>query len=270
MPPGLELNDQIRVDRSASKLTVVMRNISSADLLAFDRRVQQWVGQELPPWMKTQGTGPSIMFSHIGERNVAGMMQGYLLQILIISVVIGILLRSLSLGVVSLIPNVLPSLLAFGLWGAFVGHIGLSVAVVAVLTYGIIVDDTIHSVFKYHHARRKQGLSARDALAHVYSVTGMSVLLTTTVLVIGFAVLMFSGFDLNADLGVMSALTIAIAAVVDLLLLPPLLYTLDQWQSRRAAASPAAAPQPAAIPSPPVPPASVPLNLVPTVEREAT
>ena len=227
LPPGLELNDQIRVDRSASKLSVVMRDVSSAQLLAFDQRVQDWIGHNLQATMKTEGTGPSIMFSRIGEMNVAGTMKGYVLQILLISVVICVLLRSLKLGLVSLLPNVIPSLLAFGLWGALVGQIGLSVSVVAVLTYGIIVDDTIHSIFKYHHARHRQGMGTREAIEYVYSVSGVSIFATTAVLVIGFCVLTFSAFDLNSDLGVMSALTIGIAAIVDLLLVPPLLLAID-------------------------------------------
>ncbi|MDF3835358.1 MMPL family transporter [Cupriavidus basilensis] len=235
LPPGLELNDQIRIDRSASKLSVVVKDISSAELLAFDQRVQQWVGQNMPAYMKTEGTGPSIMFSRIGEMNVSGTMEGYVLQILLISVVIGVLLKSFKMGVISLIPNVIPSLLAFGLWGALVGQIGLSVSVVAVLTYGIIVDDTVHSIFKYHRARRGLGMESRRAIEYVYSTSAISIFATTLVLVLGFGVLMFSNFDLNADLGIMSGLTIGIAALVDLLLVPPLLFAFDnEWQQRRA------------------------------------
>jgi len=225
LPPGLELSDQIRIDRSASKLSVVMRELSSAELIAFDQRVQDWVREQLPVYMQTQGTGPSLMFSRIGEMNVAGTLKSYVLQIALISLVIGGVLRSARLGLASLLPNMIPSLLAFGLWGAVVGQVGLSVAVVAVLTYGIIVDDTIHSVFKYHHAR--QTLPPRAALERAYSLSGMSLLFTTVVLVAGFAVLSFSHFDLNADLGLMSALTIGLAAAVDLLLLPPLLLAME-------------------------------------------
>lgn len=233
LPPGLELNDQIRIDRAASKLAVVLRDVSSAEMIAFDQRVQAWVATELPAYMSTQGTGPSLMFSRIGEMNVAGTLQGYVLQIVLISLVIGVLLRSPRLGVMSLLPNVIPALLAFGLWGAFVGQIGLSVAVVAVLTYGIIVDDTIHSIFKYHHARTHLALDPRAAVDYSYRASGLSALTTAAVLVAGFSVLLFSHFDLNADLGLMSALTIALAVLVDLLLVPPLLFAFDRSPQTR-------------------------------------
>ncbi|WP_019447988.1 MMPL family transporter [Cupriavidus sp. BIS7] len=228
LPPGLDLNDQIRVDRSASKLTVVLGNITSVALVDFDRRVHDWMGTNLLPGMATYGTGPSMMFSRIGELNVAGTLKGYVLQILLISLVIGVAMRSVRLGLASLLPNVLPSLLAFGIWGAMVGHVGLSVAVVGVLTYGIIVDDTIHSVYKYHIARTRHGLGSRAAIEYAYSNSGIALVLTTAVLVTGFGVLTFSHFDLNADLGMMSMFTIGMAGLIDLVLLPPLLYVMDR------------------------------------------
>ncbi len=247
LPPGLSLTDQVRIDRSASKLTVIVKDISSSDLIALDQRVQAWMGAQLPAYMAARGTGLSLMFSHLGQKNVASTLQGYVLQIGLISLVVGLVLRSLRLGLISLIPNVIPSLLAFGIWGAAVGHVGLSVAVVAVLTYGIIVDDTIHSLFKYHHARSRLGLDAQAAIEHTYSTAGVSVLFTALVLVIGFLALTLSNFDLNADLGLMSALTIGIAAIVDLLLLPPLLLALDR---RRYPPPLAAAPRQGATPEP--------------------
>ena len=233
LPPGLELNDQIRIDRSASKLSVIVREMPSTELLAFERKVQAWMAAELPAYMRAKGTGLSLMFSNLSERNVASTVQGYLLQILLISLVIGVVLRSIRLGLISMLPNVIPSLIAFGVWGGMVGHVGLSVAVVAVLTYGIIVDDTIHSIFKYHHARKSLKCNAPEAIRYAYSTSGLSVLLTGLMLVAGFLALTLSNFDINADLGLMSALTIGVAAVVDLLLLPPLLMAFDK-QPRRA------------------------------------
>lgn len=228
LPPGLGLNDQIRVDRSASKLTVAVGDITSAALVDLDRRAYEWMRTNLAPGMATHGTGPSMMFSRIGESNVAGTLKGYVLQILLISVIIGVVMRRWRLGLASLLPNVLPSLLAFGVWGLMVGHVGLSVAVVGVLTYGIIVDDTIHSIYKYHIARTRLGLATRAAIEYAYSHSGCALLLTTLVLVTGFAALTFSDFDLNANLGIMSMLTIGIAGLIDLVLLPPLLYVMDR------------------------------------------
>ncbi|MFP5393320.1 MAG: MMPL family transporter, partial [Gammaproteobacteria bacterium] len=223
LPPGQDLNEQIRVDRQASKLSVVVRNGSSIELLDFDRRAQGWLKANAPAAMQVQGTSASIMFSRIGELNVEGMMEGYVLQLLLISGVVMLVLRSVKMGLLSLVPNVIPALLAFGAWGLFVGEIGLSVSVVAVMTYGIIVDDTIHTVFKYHHARTDLRLAIGDAVQYVYAHAGHSIFSTTLILVGGFGVLAFSNFQLNRDMGVMAATTIALAAMVDFVLVPALL-----------------------------------------------
>lgn len=235
LPQGLELNDKIKVDRSASKLSVVVKDITSTELIAFDQRVQDWMKANLPAGMPTAGTGLSLLFSNISAANVSSTIYAYILQLTIISVVIGVILRSVTLGLASLVPNFVPSIIAFGIWGAAVGYVGLSVSVVAVLTYGIIVDDTIHSIFKYHHARKVMNLDPRSAIRHTYSVAGLNIVYMTLVLVLGFMVLTLSGFDLNHDLGIMSALTIGIAAAVDLLLLPALLFEIDSRREARAA-----------------------------------
>lgn len=238
LPPGQELNEQIRVDRFASKLSVVVRNGTSIELLNFDRRAQQWLKENAPASMHVQGTSASIMFSRIGELNVKGMMEGYALQLLLISGMVMLILRNVTMGLLSLVPNVIPAILAFGAWGLFVGEIGLSVSVVAVMTYGIIVDDTIHTVFKYHHARNKLRLSTNEAIEYVYAHAGHSIVVTTLILVAGFSVLAFSNFELNRDMGIMAACTIGLAAVVDFLLVPAL---LSLGNRRATAAVPVAA-----------------------------
>lgn len=237
LPPGQELNEQIRVDRQAAKLTVVVRNGTSIELLDFDRRAQQWLKDNAPSAMQVQGTSASIMFSRIGELNVKGMMEGYALQLLLISGMVMLVLRSVKMGLLSLAPNVIPAILAFGAWGLLVGEIGLSVSVVAVMTYGIIVDDTIHTVFKYHQARHKLRMSIDDAVQYVYFHAGHSIFSTTLILVAGFSVLAFSNFELNRDLGIMAACTIALAAVVDFVLVPALL-SLGKRQARGPFVSP--------------------------------
>ncbi|MDC8758951.1 efflux RND transporter permease subunit [Janthinobacterium fluminis] len=229
LPAGLELNDQIRVDRSATKMSVMMRNMPTASLLAFEQRSADWLQKNAPAYMATRGTGPSILFSRIGEVNVEGMMQGYVLQLLLISLAVAVFLRSFKFGVLSLIPNVLPSILAFGAWGFFVGQIGMSVSIVAVMTYGIIVDDTIHTIFKYVHARKQLRLGADEAVEYVYAQIGPSIFSTTLTLMAGFAVLAFSHFDLNKDLGLMSVMTIGIAATCDFLIMPALFSLTGRW-----------------------------------------
>ena len=118
--------------------------------------------------------------------------------------------------------------MAFGIWGLFVGQVGLALSVVAVMTYGIVVDDTIHSMIKYLHARRKLGMNSEQAVRYVFSTVGSAALAMTAILVAGFMVLAFSSFEINSSMGIMTALTIALALAADFFLLPPLLMKFDR------------------------------------------
>jgi len=95
------------------------------------------------------------------------------------------------------------------------------------MTLGIVVDDTVHFLSKYLHARRDKGMSARAAVRHSFNTVGTAMWVTTVALVAGFLVLVFSGFKMNADMGLMSAITITLALVMDFLFLPTLLIGME-------------------------------------------
>ena len=131
-------------------------------------------------------------------------------------------LRSLTVGMISLVPNLLPIGAAFGLWGLFNGEIGLGLSLVAATTLGIIVDDTVHFLHKYQFAR-ESGDEAEAAIHYAFISVGPALLLTSSVLIAGFLVLSFSVFKLNSDMGILTAVTLALALLFDFLLLPALL-----------------------------------------------
>ena len=228
LPFGLDLNDQINVDKSATRVVVTMNNVTTNRLLALEAQAQQWLRDHAPPAMFATGTGPALMFSHISSRNIRSMIGGNVLALVLVSGVIMLAIRSLRFGLVSLIPNLVPAGMAFGLWGLLVGEVGMSLSIVTALTFGIVVDDTIHFLSKYLHARRDKGLDAHAAVRYAFSTVGMALLVTSLILVAGFFILTFSAFKLNASMGMMCALTIGLALIADYLLLPPLLMKLEE------------------------------------------
>ncbi|MDH3369794.1 MAG: MMPL family transporter [Gammaproteobacteria bacterium] len=228
LPFGLDLNDQINVDKSATRVVVTMNNITTKRLLALEDSAQQWLRDNAPPAMFTTGTGPAVMFSNISARNIRSMLGGNIMALVLVSGLIMLAVRSLRFGFISLIPNMIPAGLAFGIWGLLVGEVGMSLSVVTALTFGIVVDDTIHFMTKYLHARRDKGLDPHAAVRYAFSTVGMALFVTSLVLVAGFYTLTFSAFWLNASMGMMCALTIALALIADYLLLPPLLMKLEE------------------------------------------
>jgi predicted RND superfamily exporter protein len=126
------------------------------------------------------------------------------------------------MGVISLVPNLLPALLAFGFWGLADGSVNLGSTVVTTMTFGIVVDDTVHFLMHYLRCRRR-ALDVQAALEDTFAVVGSSIMLTSVALVLGFSIMAASGFSINQHIGVLTAVVIVFALLSDLLFLPALL-----------------------------------------------
>ncbi|NAW85212.1 MMPL family transporter [Photobacterium halotolerans] len=226
LPYGLDLNNQLNVDKSSVKLTLTTKNVGSKELVALETRINDWFEANAPGYA-IMASSPNLMFAHIGETNMASMLSTLPVTLVLISALMIFALRSLRLGVISLIPNIAPAILGFGLWSLWSGEINLGLSVVVTLTLGIVVDDAVHFLSKYQIAR-KEGRNAEEAVRYAFSTVGRALWITTVVLVAGFSVLASSSFRLNSDMGQLSALIIFIALVVDFLLLPCMLMLFDR------------------------------------------
>ncbi len=228
LPFGLDLNDRIDIDKSSTRLTATLKNLSSKQVLNLEQRAQNWLAEHGYDPDTTYATGTTIMFAHIGQRNIITMLKGTVIALLLISVILIIALRSMKVGFISLLPNLIPAAMAFGLWGALVGQVGLAVSVVAAMTLGIVVDDTVHFLSYYTYSKRDLKQSTPDAIHYAFSNVGFALLVTSFVLIAGFSVLAFSSFEINASMGALTAITIIFALVADFLFLPSLLLKFGE------------------------------------------
>lgn len=227
LPYGLDLNNQLDVDKSSTRLVVTFQNLTSVEQIDIEDRIYAWFAANAPNYT-AEVASPNLMFAHIGQRNIESMLIGTALALVLISLLLGFALRSVRFGAISLIPNMAPAAMGFGVWFLIDGQIGLALSVVAGMTLGIVVDDTVHFLSKYLHARNDKGYNTEAAVRYAFSSVGRALVITTMVLVAGFMVLAQSTFKLNADMGLLTAITILIALIVDFLFLPPLLMVLDK------------------------------------------
>ncbi|EMN6210176.1 MMPL family transporter [Vibrio vulnificus] len=225
LPFGLDLNNQVNVDKSSVKLQLTVKNLGSVELVALEERIYQWFASHAPRY-QVVASSPSLMFAHIGETNMASMLSTLPITLTLISALMIFALRSWRLGVISLVPNIAPAVIGFGLWALISGEINLGLSVVVTLTLGIVVDDAVHFLVKYQHAR-KEGQNAEQAVRYAFHTVGRALWITTVVLVAGFSVLAMSQFRLNSDMGQLSAIVIFVALVIDFVLLPSLLMRFD-------------------------------------------
>ncbi len=226
LPFGNDLNNRIDVAKSATRMTVVVRSLSSQAQRELDARAQAWLRANAPD-LATEASGVSIVFAHLSQRNIESMLRGTIIAMALISFILIWVFKSVCLGLVSLVPNFLPAAMAFGLWGYLVGRVGLAGSVVTAMAFGIIVDDTIHFLSKYVKSRR-EGLLAPEAVRAAFRTVGQALWTTTAVLSLGFLVFASSGFELSWALGLLITITIVFALLADFLLLPPLLMAIDR------------------------------------------
>lgn len=232
LPFGLDLTNQIDSDKSSLLLRVRVKDQKAQQLIDLDLRAQQWLMANAPE-MVTPGASVSIMFAHIGQRNIDSMLTGSLVALVLVTLTLLIALRSFKYGLLSLLPNAFPAGMAFGIWGIFDGEVNLAVAVIFAITLGIVVDDTVHFITKYIRGRKLHGYDAKKSIEYAFTVVGKAIITTTVVLAAGFFVLAFSSFDVNASMGLMVGITIIIALIWDFLFLPSLLIKVDNIEDTR-------------------------------------
>lgn len=224
LPYGIDLTDQINIDRSATRVTVTMANVSTAGMQALNLRASQWLTENAPALLVTP-TGLSYVFSEISRRDVRAMLKGTIISLTGISALLLLILRDVRLGIISLIPNLLPIIVAFGVWGYLIGTVTLAIAVVVAMTLGIIVDDTSHFLIHFKTSRSK-GKSTENAIRETFASVGMSMVINSIGLIIGFSILAQSGFAVNGDMAKLTALIIAFAILGDIFILPSILLIL--------------------------------------------
>ncbi len=227
LPVGLDLNNQINVDKSGTRVVATLENMPTYELLELEELTTTWFATNYPE-LKLEAASISLMFAHVSKKNINSMLLGSVLALLLISPILGMVMGSVKYGVISLLPNLLPAGVAFGIWALLSAEVGLGLSVVIGMTLGIVVDDTVHFMSKYLTARREKNMSPEEAVHYTFQSVGPALWFTTLVLVAGFLIMALSTYRVNADMGVMTAITIVIALLVDFLLLPSLLIAADK------------------------------------------
>lgn len=231
LPFGMGLDEQVDINKQSIRIRVNFHEMSSKEFLSFDRRVQAWAADNSLGIKVSEGSGLDVVFAHISQRNILSMMQSLIIALLLISLIMIWVLKSMKLGLISLVPNIFPAAMAYGVWGMAVGIIDISASTVGTMSLGLVVDDTVHFLSKYRLARTDLNKNTHDAIVYAYRTVGTAMIITSAILIAGFALLMFSHFKPTWSLGGLLSVTVAFALFVDFLLLPGLLLKFDNKQT---------------------------------------
>lgn len=226
--PALNLNILMSKDRKKARITSRLADLGADSTKAFTQRIDNWIVANVDTSLvSVRATGTGVIIDKNSEYIRRNLLQGLGGAILIVCVLMALLFKSWKMLVVSLVPNVLPLLMA----GALLGFVGIEleagVSIVFAIIFGIAVDDTIHFLAKYRLARGR-GLSVDEAIHITFKEAGKAIVLTSVVLFFGFLVMLFSVNPPSVTIGLLISLTLASAVVSDLLLIPLLLRWLDR------------------------------------------
>lgn len=226
-PKGQGLRHLVDTKRSALKVTAVLGEVDSRRLREITASAENYLAKNVPTVGAPVSTGACSMFGEVAHRNIRAMYGGTALAFGLIALCLMAALNHVRLGGVSLVSNMLPPAAAFGIWALMADEAGLAASVVTATSLGIIVDATVHLLTHYRMGRRR-GMPASEALRYTFAQCGTAILFGGMVLIAGFAVLGLSSFRITQELGLITALALTAAIIVDFLLLPSLLLLTDR------------------------------------------
>ena len=229
IPQGHNLQDRVSVDGSATRLTATLDGkIDSREIRELVEDIEKRFFDN-SSMLGGFVTGPHVLFANIGERNLESLLFGMVIAVVAIAFVIMMTTKSVEIGVLSIVTNVLPIVVTFGAWGLLVEEVGFSIAIAGTISFGIVVDGTVHLLISYVRVKRRRGLSAGEAIRRAMSTVGIPIVSNTIILAAGFIVLSTSAFKVNADLGLLTTMAIVFALIFDFFLLPAILIAKENW-----------------------------------------
>jgi predicted RND superfamily exporter protein len=182
-------------------------------------------------WMKNEArklnldmivTGKSLLFQKMNELIVSTFFYSIISALFLITTIMIIIFKDFKIGMLSIIPNLFPMILGAGFLKVIDLPIDLGMAIVASVTLGVAVDDTIHFLTHYK-AYRRLDYSAYEAVLKVITTTGQALVVTSILLIMAFGIFVFGSLSQNIHFGMMSSFVIFFALVCDLVLLPAML-----------------------------------------------
>ncbi|MGB3799510.1 MAG: MMPL family transporter [Lewinella sp.] len=226
--PDVNLNLLVSRDRQKARITSRLDDIGADSIKVFLNNTRDWINTNVDTSLiEIRSTGTGLIVDKNAEYIRRSLLQGLGLAILIVCLLMVALFRNWKMMVISLIPNLLPLLIAGAMLGFLQIELEAGVSIVFAIIFGIAVDDTIHFLSKYKLARRR-GLDVQESIHLTFRETGKAIVLTSVVLFFGFLVMLFSESPPSVTIGLLISLTLASALISDLLLIPLLLRWLDK------------------------------------------
>ncbi|CAM1348626.1 efflux RND transporter permease subunit [Tenacibaculum insulae] len=223
------LNNFVDSTGRYARITTFMKDVGTDKMNIIQERLNAVIKKQFPgEKFNVSMTGKALVFLKGTNYLIKNLVISLSLAILLISIFMAWMFRSYKMIFISLIPNMLPLLITAGLMGFFSIPIKPSTILVFSIAFGISVDDTIHFLAKYRQELLANNWKIKPAVYSALKETGVSMFYTSIVLFFGFLVFTISSFGGTIALGGLVSVTLLLAMVSNLLLLPSLLLSFEK------------------------------------------
>ncbi|MFN2376893.1 MAG: MMPL family transporter, partial [Candidatus Binatia bacterium] len=215
------------VDKDFQRLHITLRTslTGSLETSALLEKVKAYADEAFPRGVEVKMTGTLVVMASISDRILQGQVESTVVAYGIIFLVLSIMFLSLRVGLMAMIPNVIPNVVFFGVMGFGGIELNLATSIIAAVALGISVDDTVHYMARLNRVVKTTG-TQREALLATLHIVGRPVIATTVTLAAGFLVMVTSNFAIISTFGWLTALTLMVALVTNLFLVPAILATV--------------------------------------------
>lgn len=227
LPQGLDLNDRMTLDNRSLRLTALWSSQDSKRSLA---NIEKMKNKAKELGLDATITGKIPIYQGMNDLVVSTFFTSITIAICGITLLLVFVFGSLKIGLMSMLPNIVPLGFGAALMTLLDKPIDVGTALVTSVCLGIVVDDTIHFLSNYY-THVKNGKTPKEAIIYVLANTGPALIVTTVILMVGFGALAFAKFIPNVNFGILSATVLGIALVVDLIYLPAIILTTTKGKN---------------------------------------
>jgi predicted RND superfamily exporter protein len=213
------------LEPTAIKTTVQLRTIGQADTDRAIGEIKNYVAVNFPDTVTVLVGGSAIVEGSINNLVVQSLWTSIIIALIALFCIITCINRSFIAGFISIVPLIILILINFAVMGLAGIKLNIGTAMIASLSVGIGIDYTIHYLEAYKREYRIAG-SAGDFLKKTYSTSGIAIIVDAVSVGAGFAVLLWSQFNMLADLGLLIAMAMLMSALVGLIIIPVLLMLI--------------------------------------------
>lgn len=215
------LDELVTSNAKAARIIGFLPELGSAKTKDKNEKLLQYLDTHIDPkLLKYRLTGTTYLIDKSHELLSFNLVQGLLMAVIIIGLLLGLYFRSWKLVLISMIPNLIPILMIAGILGWLGISLKMTTAIIFTVVFGIAVDDTIHMMASFIHSEEAD---ADKRMMETFNHAGKAMIITSFIMIAGFSLFIFSSFGATFYMGLFVCLSLLIALIVDLTLLPILL-----------------------------------------------